>query len=66
MPPQAEYIAISYVWGGVSQPNVCQSGRPPDKLPRTIEDAFIVASKVGIKLFWVESLCIDKENSTHK
>jgi hypothetical protein len=52
-PPDCDYIALSYVWGGV-QPVV---GALENKcLPRTIEDAIIVTKALRRRYLWVSHM----------
>lgn len=51
-----KYVALSYVWGGVT----CTKQR----LPRTIEDAAIVTIELGYNYLWVDQLCIDQNDPT--
>jgi hypothetical protein len=54
-----DYLALSYVWGGVDQRSY-QLGSKLGKLPQTIEDAIQFAGKLGKQYLWVDSLCIDE------
>ncbi|KAF2738815.1 HET-domain-containing protein [Polyplosphaeria fusca] len=76
LPPNKNFIALSvsakvsdstqYVWGGVEQPRVKQTGLAPKKLPKTIEDAIIVVQKLGYRYLWTDSICIDQHNLKEK
>lgn len=62
-PPRCRYIALSYVWGGISpQPDALRLGT----LPATIEDAIVVTRRLGIRYLWVDALCIDQSPSPQK
>ncbi|KAI1144435.1 HET-domain-containing protein [Hypoxylon sp. FL0543] len=62
-PPRCRYIALSYVWGGVSpKPGALERG----ELPRTIEDAIEVTKALGLRYLWVDALCIDQTPSPEK
>lgn len=51
-PAQAEYVALSYVWGGVSPvPDALRSN--PNGLPQTIKDAIRVVKELGKRYLWV-------------
>ena len=63
--PPCDYLALSYVWGGVSQRDF-QVGTTLDKLPQTIEDAMLVVTELGKQYLWVDSLCIDQRDKTDK
>lgn len=61
--PDAEYIALSYVWGsagGRSLPTAT-----PTKLQRTIEDAINVVTNFGYTYLWVDQLCIN-QSAAHR
>ncbi|KAH7393000.1 heterokaryon incompatibility protein-domain-containing protein [Pyrenochaeta sp. MPI-SDFR-AT-0127] len=56
-PMDCDYIALSYVWGGV-QPSI---GALENKcLPQTIEDAITVTKELGRRYLWIDALCIDQ------
>ncbi|KAF4984894.1 hypothetical protein FZEAL_47 [Fusarium zealandicum] len=59
-PPNCEYIALSYVWGGVIP---IQRALELRQLPPTIEDAITVTKKLGMRYLWVDALCIDQSPS---
>ncbi|KZZ89349.1 Heterokaryon incompatibility [Moelleriella libera RCEF 2490] len=59
------YAALSYRWGGTKQTNF-QLGDSIGTLPTTIEDAMTCAQKLGFAYFWVDSICIEQTNETHK
>ncbi|KAI1413579.1 HET-domain-containing protein [Hypoxylon sp. FL1857] len=62
-PPRCRYIALSYVWGGVSpKPGALERG----ELPQTIEDAIAVTKALGLRYLWVDALCIDQTDSPEK
>ncbi|KAK3352525.1 heterokaryon incompatibility protein-domain-containing protein [Lasiosphaeria hispida] len=65
------YVALSYVWGAVSnfrltkankpalmRPGAIQSQEVWDALPRTISDSIILLSRLGFSYLWVDSLCL--------
>lgn len=51
-PDDCDYVALSYVWGGVMPAAGALQGRT---LPRTIEDAITVTQKLGKRYLWVRS-----------
>lgn len=69
------YAALSYCWGqdqvlkttSVNKTEV-EDGLPLTLLPKTITDAIRVTRKLGIKLLWVDSLCLvqDEEEEVAK
>lgn len=62
-PQDCRYIALSYVWGGVSpEPGALES----KTLPQTIEDAITVTQLLGERYLWVDALCIDQTPSPWK
>lgn len=75
----ADYIALSYVWdkgnSGESpyttiRANVMlhiQHGgieKAWDRLPRTIQDAILLTSRLGERYIWIDSLCIVQDSVT--
>ncbi|KAM6523223.1 hypothetical protein FSOLCH5_003842 [Fusarium solani] len=56
-PDQCDYLALSYVWGGVHpQDGALEAGT----LPQTIEDAIALTKGLGKQYLWVDALCIDQ------
>lgn len=61
------YVALSYVWGST----ITQDSRPtlelPKSLPKTVEDAMIVAQILEIPYLWVDRYCISQtdKNEIH-
>ncbi|PFH58076.1 hypothetical protein XA68_14195 [Ophiocordyceps unilateralis] len=56
-PEDCDYLALSYVWGGVvPEAGALESG----SLPRTIEDAMTLTKALGRRFLWVDALCIDQ------
>jgi hypothetical protein len=74
IPPESEYLALSYVWGAESvdqlrclKSNVDLLAKPGQlskfSLPRTISDAILVCQKLGYRFLWVDRLCIVQDES---
>jgi hypothetical protein len=61
-----DYLALSYVWGGVTQPSFQLGSKLEGKLPQTIEDAINLVEKLGKRYLWVDSLCIDQKDDNDK
>ncbi|KAG6364259.1 hypothetical protein INS49_005858 [Diaporthe citri] len=69
------YAALSYCWGqdqlmkttSANKAEV-EHGIPISSLPKTIADAIRIARELGIKLLWVDSLCLvqDEEHELAK
>ena len=70
-----EYVALSYPWGGVKQlrlttenePSFVQPGsltKSYNQLAKTIQDAIVLVSKVGMRYLWVDSLSILQDDKT--
>jgi hypothetical protein len=70
-PPKARYVALSYVWGQNEGQEERDSSLVPAKmtasvpisrlhLPRTIQDAMEVVTKLGFRYLWVDKYCIDQ------
>ncbi|KAH7383748.1 heterokaryon incompatibility protein-domain-containing protein [Pyrenochaeta sp. MPI-SDFR-AT-0127] len=71
LPAHTSYLALSYVWGRVSQPSlpVATETLPfqlPSKLPKTIRHAMRVTRKLGFNYLWVDSVCIDQSSPEDK
>jgi hypothetical protein len=60
-----EYVALSYVWGDVTQDNY-KLGDTLKTLSRTLEDALSFTEKLGKRYIWIDSVCIDQSNGTEK
>lgn len=60
-----EYVALSYVWGGVAQ-ETFRLGSPLPRLPQTIEDAIACVRVLGKRYLWVDSVCIDQLDEKEK
>lgn len=60
-PPDCKYAALSYVWGS-------SSTQVDDlhNLPRTIEDALVVAQNLGFQYIRIDRYCIDQDNKREK
>lgn len=56
-PDNCDYLALSYVWGGVMPAEGALETRT---LPQTIEDAITVTKEMGYRYLWVDALCIDQ------
>ena len=62
---EPDYVALSYVWGGVKQDGVALN-TPLPQLPQTVEDAMVVVRELGKRYLWVDALCIDQDDGDHK
>ncbi|KAF7538382.1 hypothetical protein G7054_g2951 [Neopestalotiopsis clavispora] len=51
------YVALSYVWGGVSAGTLKST-----ILPRTLEDAMQVTQALGLRYIWIDQFCVDQYN----
>ena len=60
-----EYVALSYVWGGVAQKSF-RVGSTLPRLPQTIEDAIACVRTLGKRYLWVDSVCIDQLDENEK
>ena len=60
-----EYVALSYVWGGVAQKSF-RLGSTLPRLPQTIEDAIACVRSLGKRYLWVDSVCIDQLDGDEK
>lgn len=73
LPPNKEYVALSYVWGKVEMTstlsfNVEQRKVPGSfkqvVLPRTILDSIDVVRSIGQRYLWVDALCILQDHTS--
>ena len=73
----AQYMTLSYVWGGVATlrntkalcKDLAMSGaliNEERKLPNTIKDAIALTEKLGGRYLWVDSLCIIQDDEADK
>ncbi|KAF4995571.1 hypothetical protein FDECE_12770 [Fusarium decemcellulare] len=64
-----KYVALSYVWGAVSNFRLTKANRPallkPGSLnrvfymlPNTVEDAIVFVRRLGCRYLWVDALCL--------
>jgi hypothetical protein len=67
------YLALSYTWGRVSQPELTKATREQwsiegsltnTPIPRTVLDAIHLAKAVGYRYLWVDALCIVQDDSS--
>src|SRR5271163_1886085 len=64
------YTALSYCWGG-DEPlkmtakllRLWELQLSWQHMPRTIQDAIIATREPGIRLLWIDSLCIIQDNA---
>lgn len=65
--PALPYAALSYVWG-TDPPEKYVYPDLPDNMPHVIQDAILVALKLGIPYLWVDRFCIwqDDPTQSHK
>ena len=60
-----DYLAVSYMWGGVVQPSY-KLGDILPTIPATLEDAMVVTRLLGKRYLWADSLCIDQGDRAEK
>ncbi|PSN66923.1 HET-domain-containing protein [Corynespora cassiicola Philippines] len=70
------YIALSYVWGGISMDMMQEVWKKGSgyldlkpilsKLPATIKDAISVVKNLGERYIWIDSICIDQCSESDK
>jgi hypothetical protein len=67
--PGMRYAALSYVWGSpasktqkIDLPHLYLSSR----MPKVVEDAITVTSKLGMNYLWVDRYCISEEDKEVK
>ncbi|KAI9897037.1 hypothetical protein N3K66_008059 [Trichothecium roseum] len=70
--PGMLWVALSYVWGrrhdqaDNENPDDAESGKLPDDVPKTIQDAIQVTKELGYKYLWVDQYCIAQQDEAHK
>lgn len=71
----AEFVALSYVWGTNTQPLLTSKtlegystpgGLDASKLPTTIAHAIRLTGELGLHFLWVDSLCIIQDDDADK
>lgn len=73
--PQPDYVALSYMWGGVdmiklTKANLRGMEMPGSllnvNLPRTIRDAISVTRALGERYIWIDAVCICQDDMDTK
>ncbi|KAL5330486.1 hypothetical protein ACEPPN_000002 [Leptodophora sp. 'Broadleaf-Isolate-01'] len=62
--PSLEFVTLSYLWGppqAAGQTSVVD-GKIPDEVPRVIEDAITVVTKLGLEYLWIDRYCIPQND----
>jgi hypothetical protein len=64
-----QYVALSYCWGTTKQPGTIRSNVSSrqqrinvSELPKTLQDAILVADILGFQYIWIDSLCIVQDD----
>ncbi|KAI0478081.1 heterokaryon incompatibility protein-domain-containing protein [Xylaria cf. heliscus] len=71
--PSTHYVALSYVWGGVTLAHLVQANKEElmspygleayrEGLPVTIRDAIKLVRKMNIRYLWVDALCLIQDD----
>jgi hypothetical protein len=67
---RSSYLALSYCWGeGESLKTTndtldkLRTGFVLESLPKTCQDALVVARKLGVQYIWIDRLCIIQDNT---
>jgi hypothetical protein len=67
---KAEYITLSYCWGGDVSSKTTKSNRynryksiERSTLPQTIQDAITITRELGCRYIWIDALCIVQDDS---
>ncbi|OCK76401.1 HET-domain-containing protein [Lepidopterella palustris CBS 459.81] len=70
---QADYIALSYCWGGPQPERTCKArlvsylqGIQLQSQPQSIQDAVLVTKKLGVRYLWIDALCIVQDDPNDK
>ena len=69
-----QYVALSYVWGGVNtlqnkktlREGLNKPGSLTERLPNTIKDAMKLTAMLGQRYLWVDSFCIIQDDDEDK
>ncbi|CAI9627456.1 unnamed protein product [Alternaria burnsii] len=61
-----QYVALSYVWGGLVFKTDSTSGLLPSMLPCTIEDSIKATLLLGYRYLWVDAFCINQDDAEDK
>ncbi|KAF3811064.1 hypothetical protein GCG54_00010400, partial [Colletotrichum gloeosporioides] len=67
------YIALSYVWGGISTVRMTRANlsrflkrnslEPSARIPKTIRDTIDLARRLNIRYIWVDAFCLIQDDS---
>lgn len=68
--PEERYATLSHCWGSspikkkliISKIEDMRAGVSVSELPRTFQDAIVVARKLGLRYLWIDSLCIIQDS----
>ena len=70
MPKKAVYLTLSHCWGGYHvislferNQHAFQDNIPWNDLPKTFQDAILVARRLGFSYLWIDSLCIIQDSA---
>lgn len=61
-PSGAPYVTLSYVWG-TDPAEAPVNGALPKVLPKLIEDAIVVALRLGYQYLWIDRYCIPQDDA---
>ncbi|KAF1362736.1 HET-domain-containing protein, partial [Lizonia empirigonia] len=64
-PSKCCFVALSYVWGQVTQPTL-NFLEPWKDVPKTIQQAIDLVLDLGYRFLWVDRYCIDQTDSHQK
>lgn len=62
-PRGARYVTLSYVWG-MDPAEAPVDGALPETLPELIQDAIVVALRLGYRYLWIDRCCIPQDDET--
>ena len=67
------YAALSYCWGGDQDFKTTRETLPQylnridiSQLPQTLQDAILVAARLGLHYIWIDALCIIQDSAADK
>lgn len=65
-PENAQFVALSYVWGISSKASASSDEKIPDTTPAVIKDAMLVVRNLGYRYLWVDRYCIPQNDNIAK
>jgi len=63
LPKPADFVALSYVWGGVGDSRLNVNGTLPPRLPRLVGNSIELTGRLGFKYLWIDRYCIPQNDA---